>query len=1019
MNKPKTSNWLIFTLILQAFYAEGQNPYLFNIKINKGLGLISNCVYDIEINKEETKLYIASDRGVSIFDGKHFTTITEKNLSNDSEIFSIERDMFNNIWCTTSNSDIFSINRFDKITSKKSLFDVDKKYYGWITSISSLKDSSVWLTSVSGDVFSFKNTLKSIKTINYLNKNDINNSNRIFSNIQKENNSVIFLTTNNGLISINKNKFNKSKVLDFLPTNAYIINKDSIICIKSDTIHKIFNKKHYKKHIRSDFDLISHFNRLGDRIFISDGNKLSSYNIINDDEKPIYSKNGIDKIYKVNNTFLANSTTEGLIIFPNFEKIHNDTSFGQIRSIFYDKYFDLFFLGLEKGKLAIIDYRGKKIIKTISELKKNLNGKIFSISKLDNESYIIDFEKNFSIYNLKRDKIINYPFGSKCHEFNEKSIFIGFSNNCFKLDRTMIASDQLHKGSNYLNIFNPRKLEIYPGKRIYSMSKINSDSILLGTNDGLILLSSKDNFKIISSRKIIPKSVRYVNRINDSLFWIFSDKNSLQILRYKNFTLYSSVKEILGNSRLQKIVNIDEHNFFIATDSGLHYISFDFEINSFFSRTFTTKDGLLSNEIYDLTFARGKWWVCTSLGLSILAADFYQPRKEAPPLPSYFAFLINGKDTSGLASRVITGRTDVRFSFGCLSLQHLGNLQFRYRLSPGLPWRYTDKFDHELSSLSFGDYRIEVQARSPNSVWSASLFFPAFEILPPVWERGWFILLGTALFFSMVIALLYNFQRISIARLQLESEMTDASLRSLRAQMKPHFLSNILNSMHYFILSERPEESGNFVQGFSRLVRHILDASDKNYSLLQGEINQLKDYLHFECRRADRLVQMEIHYQYDSDFSYTLIPTMLLQPLVENALMHGILPLKYCEGLITIRIGKVESARFREIAGEGICISDAGRLLIQVCDNGQGRLASAPLNQHRPSPSYGLRAIRDRLAWMQRKFGIHAEMIVTDRFDAAGNAAGTCITLNLPLLERLEQKAFHPGQSGKPPAWHG
>jgi LytS/YehU family sensor histidine kinase len=266
---------------------------------------------------------------------------------------------------------------------------------------------------------------------------------------------------------------------------------------------------------------------------------------------------------------------------------------------------------------------------------------------------------------------------------------------------------------------------------------------------------------------------------------------------------------------------------------------------------------------------------------------------------------------------------------------------------------------------------------------------------------------------------LYNIQRIRIARLQLETEMTDASLRSLRAQMKPHFLSNILNSMQYFILSEKPEESGNFVQGFSRMVRHILDASDKNYILLSVEINQLRDYLHFECRRADRPVQMDVLFQYDGDFSNTLIPTMLLQPLIENALMHGIFPLQNREGKITIRIGKAESGRFRNIPNEGLRISDAGRLLVQVCDNGQGREASAVLKPHRPSPSYGMRAIRERLEWMQRKYGIYAEMIIKDRYDAEGKSIGTCITLNLPLLERMEKRAFHPGRSGRPPAWRG
>jgi LytS/YehU family sensor histidine kinase len=263
----------------------------------------------------------------------------------------------------------------------------------------------------------------------------------------------------------------------------------------------------------------------------------------------------------------------------------------------------------------------------------------------------------------------------------------------------------------------------------------------------------------------------------------------------------------------------------------------------------------------------------------------------------------------------------------------------------------------------------------------------------------------SAFFFSMAFALVYNVQRVRMARLRLESQMTDASLKSIRTQMKPHFLSNILNSMHYFILSEKPEDAGNFVSSFSRLVRHMLDSSDKNYLPIQPELEQLRDYISFECRRVNRDVKLNIEWQKDADFRNVLIPAMLLQPLVENSLMHGIFPLKDVAGQIDIRIGKVESVLFQESSADKMRVSGVGRLLVRVQDNGQGREASKASRHRRFSQSYGMRGISERLVWIKRKFYVSADMQILDLKDPGGNACGTAVVLNLPLMESTKKNA--------------
>jgi LytS/YehU family sensor histidine kinase len=130
-----------------------------------------------------------------------------------------------------------------------------------------------------------------------------------------------------------------------------------------------------------------------------------------------------------------------------------------------------------------------------------------------------------------------------------------------------------------------------------------------------------------------------------------------------------------------------------------------------------------------------------------------------------------------------------------------------------------------------------------------------------------------------------------------------------------------------------------------------------------------------------------------------MIPAMLLQPLVENSLMHGIFPSKAIAGQIDIRIGKVESVMFEESPADNMRVSGLGRLLLRVQDNGQGREASKASRHRRYSQSYGMRGITERLLWIKRKFHVSADMQIQDLKDAEGNPCGTAVVLNLPLME--------------------
>ena len=147
---------------------------------------------------------------------------------------------------------------------------------------------------------------------------------------------------------------------------------------------------------------------------------------------------------------------------------------------------------------------------------------------------------------------------------------------------------------------------------------------------------------------------------------------------------------------------------------------------------------------------------------------------------------------------------------------------------------------------------------------------------------------------------------------------------ALNSQLNPHFVFNSLNSLQNFILTNRKELSSDYLSTFSRLMRFVFENSKNLYVPLSDEIEALKLYLELEQIRRNNLFDYTIDYDSeDSDDVY--IPSLLVQPMIENAIWHGLLNKEDDNRLI--RVG------FRK---------DQDRLVIEVEDNGVGRGQSKP-----------------------------------------------------------------------------
>lgn len=197
-------------------------------------------------------------------------------------------------------------------------------------------------------------------------------------------------------------------------------------------------------------------------------------------------------------------------------------------------------------------------------------------------------------------------------------------------------------------------------------------------------------------------------------------------------------------------------------------------------------------------------------------------------------------------------------------------------------------------------------------------------------------------------------------RLKLESEfrahVAELELKALKAQMNPHFIFNALSSISNFLLKNQPQEADRYLTRFSRLIRRILEYSDIKEISLNEEISLLEDYIAIEALRLGKKIHFDVLLENGVDDSQLMIPPLLLQPLVENSIWHGIAPSKE-EGLITLKVHQQDHS-----------------CLLVLRDNGTGMKEFVEIPEKHQS--MGMKLVKNRLENLNLKNGENALSIL-------------------------------------------
>ena len=232
--------------------------------------------------------------------------------------------------------------------------------------------------------------------------------------------------------------------------------------------------------------------------------------------------------------------------------------------------------------------------------------------------------------------------------------------------------------------------------------------------------------------------------------------------------------------------------------------------------------------------------------------------------------------------------------------------------------------------------------------------------------------------FSLILHVVYRQNKLANEKKVLALEQS-----RLRSQMNPHFLFNSLNSIKLYIINNEKKNAVHYLNKFSKLVRKILEASSQREIFLDEELETAALYMNIENIRLDKEIEYKVNISEEIDPAHIKIPSLLLQPFLENAIWHG-LSSKVGNKTIEINITRPKS----------------GYIDLSISDNGVGRNASQRLKHDRviKRKSVGIDITEERLANFAKDFQNSYDISIRDLYGADGGPAGTEVNLRIPVI---------------------
>ncbi|HLA56338.1 MAG TPA: histidine kinase [Flavobacterium sp.] len=513
-----------------------------------------------------------------------------------------------------------------------------------------------------------------------------------------------------------------------------------------------------------------------------------------------------------------------------------------------------------------------------------------------------------------------------------------------------------------------------------TLACIAANAFYTGGNTGLRKINPITNqqYKIPG----IHTPVQKLLKASDGRLWIATKGDGLQVMEKHGLRRVRFPKK---HDIFFDVAEDSDGTIWASSENGL--VSVGSKKTGAQVRQYNLANGLLSNDLGRIAVYGKNLYVSTVDGLCRIDIN-RMVNKTAPKI--YLSSLEVNKAEVNIQQKELVFSHDqnsVTVSFDVLTFKRQQNDILLYRME-GKDSLWTGSSGNELhfNNLAPNTYKLVVYALNNDGYRSKAPVILEFTIEKPFWQQLWFVFLcivtaGTVLYFS-VKRTIYSIREKEKEKTRVHTLIAQSQLSALQAQMNPHFIFNAISSIQNYILKNKEKEAYDYLAKFGKLIRMVLNNSRESTLPLCQELEMLQTYVQLEQLRFKNSFDFVLGVDEKVDAYNTYLPTMLIQPYIENAIWHGLMNLEDLrKGILNLHIS-----------------ADQKLLKIVIEDNGIGRDRANEFKKDALHHSIGMQLTEQRLQTIYKLKEYEGITIdIMDLKDNAGESLGTRVILLLPL----------------------
>ncbi len=533
-----------------------------------------------------------------------------------------------------------------------------------------------------------------------------------------------------------------------------------------------------------------------------------------------------------------------------------------------------------------------------------------------------------------------------------------------------------------------RKTSSLLNERVYNVLPYTKDDLLVGSFSDLYKFNIKTGKKTLFLKGYYFTDLK---KLRNNLYVGATNLNGIIIFNDKGIVKKIDKKDGLINEQIKKIEVENSNTLWASTNSGISRI--ELTANKPLITHLTQTDGLPSNAVSGCVIRNDTIFIGTSKGLGIFAIKKLLAQEKSIPEKVIINSVTIENNEYYQPNRPLSGHSNnhVIFNLSFPDYASQGKISYQYKVE-GLDdtWQISSSPKIIFNSIPPGKYVFRVYGLGYNGKPSYTSSALAFEIRPRFWQTWWFRLtLGICTVMAIITVISYQLQKKRNKKLEKiyhEKKIAELELQAIKAQINPHFIYNCLNSIKYLLFKEDYQETENYLDSFSQLIRKTLHYSEKTFIPVEEEAEYLSLYMNMEKLRQDDLFDYEIHISESVDKKW-VIPSLLIQPFVENAIKHGMPDLNVVKGFVKVSFDHRDST-----------------LCITIEDNGPG--IRAKNRSVADTDSFGLKLSHKRIKTFQQLFETNIVLTINN-INEKQTYPGTRIKLYISPYENKNTGLHH------------